>query len=149
VNRPGPQVPWALSDARTTFFTTFGGLAGIVLAWWGASGTGRLNKQVMWMVVGIVAVIGIGIGNFFWLLAGRRAVGGRRRALVDALDAATLQRSSPSHTGNGSATAKAPAHVTVAGTSRYHRPSCHLVRGKPATPVRDVKNLTACEMCQP
>jgi hypothetical protein len=142
-------VPWGLSDARTTFFTTFGGLAGLVMAWWGASGTGKLDRQVTWMVVGIAAVVVIGVGNFFWLLAGRRAVGVRRGMLLDALDAATP---SPASVLPGVVVAgRTTAHVTIAGSSRYHVPSCLLARGKAVAAVdaAATRDLVPCEMCRP
>lgn len=144
-------MPWALSDARTTFFTTFGGLAGLVLAWWGASGTGKLDGQVTWMVVGIVAVVVIGVGNFFWLLAGRRAVGVRRGVLLDALDAATPSSASAALRPGVAVSGRTAALVTIAGSTRYHLPSCLLVRGKSAAAVDadGARDLVPCEMCRP
>lgn len=146
----GATVPWALSDARTTFFTTFGGLAGLVLAWWGASGTGKLNRQVTWMVVGIIAVVVIGVGNFFWLLAGRRAVGVRRGVLLDALDVAVPSGSAALRPGVA-VSGRTAAFVAIAGSTRYHVASCLLVRGKPAAALdaEGTRDLVPCEMCRP
>lgn len=144
------QVPWALSDARTTFFTTAGGIAALVMAWWGASGTGKLDRQVTWMVVGVVAVVVIGVGNFFWLLAGRRAVGVRRNVLLEALDAALPQSTSAASIPGVVVAGRAASHVTIAGSPRYHVPSCLLVRGKATNSVDGAArhDLTPCEMCQ-
>ena len=145
---PRAQVPWALRDARALFFMTCGGLGALFLSWWAASGTGKLNRQITWMVVAILGIIVIGAGNFLWLLAGRRAVGVRRRRLLEgleALDAGALVA------GAEGASADVPMYVTVPGSARYHLPSCLLVRGKSASPVEGKKRRAAkpCEMCRP
>jgi hypothetical protein len=141
-------VPWGIRDARALFFMTCGGLGALFISWWAASGTGKLNRQITWMVVAIVAIVVIGAGNFLWLLAGRRAVGARRRRLLEGLenlDAGVLAA------GAGGALTDAPAFLAVAGTSRYHHPSCLLVRGKAASSVDPKKRrgLKPCEMCCP
>jgi hypothetical protein len=134
-------VPWGLADARTSFFTTVGGLGAVLVAWWGASGTGQLDRQTGWTVLGIAGIIVLGVGNAFWLLAGRRAVGTRRARLLDVLE--SLDAGRP-------AAAPGATLVAVAGSKRYHVDSCILVRGKP---VRTVKpsapgRRRPCEMCQ-
>src|SRR3989442_1667426 len=68
---PRPAVPWSLSDARTTFSTTAVGSGLLVWAWWGSSGTGKVADQTRWTVLGVIAVVVIGAGIFFWVSAGR------------------------------------------------------------------------------
>jgi hypothetical protein len=145
---PRAQVPWGIRDARALFFMTCGGFGALFISWWVASGTGKLDRQIAWMVVAIIGIVVIGAANFLWLLAGRRAVGARRRTLLEgleALDADVLAK------GGGAALTDAPVYVAVAGSTRYHRPSCLLVRGKAASPVDPKKrrNVTPCEMCLP
>jgi hypothetical protein len=143
VNADDAQVPWGLSDARTSFFTTAGGLGAVLLAWWGASGTGQLDRQTGWTVAGIVGIIVLGMGNAFWLLAGRRAVGARRARVLDMLESL----------GAGRPVGAAPsaAFVAVAGSNRYHVESCLLVRGKAVRAVRPSARgrRRPCEMCRP
>ncbi|MHB8467173.1 MAG: hypothetical protein ACYDH6_05615 [Acidimicrobiales bacterium] len=135
------QVPWGVSDARTIFFTTLGGFGALFVSWWGASGTARPNRQVTWIVVGIVAIVVIGVGNFFWLLAGRRAVGARQASVLGAIaDAPRAVR--PATPG--------ASLVAVDGSTRSHLPSCLLVRAKAVTAIdHPDPSLRPCEMCQP
>jgi len=142
----GP-VPWAISDARTVFFSTTVGLVAIFVAWWGASGSANLSRQVTWLIVGIGGIVFLGAGNFFWLLAGRRAVGARQARTLDAIVAAPF--SAPIST---SAPAEA-GYVALDGSRRFHVPSCLLVQGKATKPVNPGRRrgvpLQPCEMCRP
>jgi hypothetical protein len=137
-----------MRHARALFFMTCGGLGALFLSWWAASGTGKLNRQITWMFVAILGIVVIGAGNFLWLLAGRRAVGARRRTLLEgleALDADVLA------SGTDTTRDDAPIYLTIAGSTRYHLPSCLLVRGKAASSVDPKKRRGAkpCEMCRP
>jgi hypothetical protein len=144
---PRAQVPWGLRDARALFFLTCGGLGALFLSWWAASGTGKLNRQITWMVVAIAGIVVIGAGNFLWLLAGRRAVGARRRTLLERLEALDADVLSPTRDVVGPSS----TYVAVAGSARYHLPSCLLVRGKAVSPIDPKKRRGAkpCEMCLP
>jgi hypothetical protein len=141
------QVPWGIGHARALLFMTSGGLAAVFISWWGASGTGKQNRQITWIVVAILGIVLIGAANFVWLLAGRRAVGARRRVLLDALDGLGRGLAGAADTG-----APATTYVGVPGSSRYHLPSCLLVRDKAAVQAVDIRKRTSarpCEMCRP
>lgn len=148
---PRAGVPWTLGDLRSTFLTTTLGLSMLLVAWWGSSGTGELDRQVTWSAVAIAAVIGIGLGNFFWLLAGRRAVALRQAELVERLEAAFGSAVAAS----GPDPAEEPTAATlvvVPGTRRFHRSACLLVQGKAgAGPAGNgpPSDLRPCEMCLP
>src|SRR5690606_10065879 len=97
-------------------------------------------------VVGILGIVTLGVGNFLWLLAGRRSVGGRRDDLLTVLegsDALPLASRDPSPAVDDV--------VAVAGTARFHRAGCLLVDGKAARAVPQERrgDLRPCEMCRP
>lgn len=139
---PDAHVPWVLSDARTSFLTTLGGVGAILLAWWGASGTGQLHRQTAWIVVGIVGIIVLGIGNAFWLLAGRRAVGTRQARVLGMLESL--------ETGQPAVSTPGAAFVSIARSDLYHVDSCLLVRGKRVQTVKPSSGRRRpCEMCRP
>ena len=141
-----PNVPWSMSEAGTAFSTTVLGAGLLAWAWWETSGTADLDRQTTWTIVGILALVVIASGSFYWLVSGRRAVRARRDRLADRLEDSILV------SGDGPAagtTAGAARRVAVTGTSRYHRPECLLVRGKETRAVTARTRLTACEMCEP
>lgn len=141
-------VPWTSSDATTAFVMTMLGAGAVSVAWWGASGTGRLDRQVMWTVVAVLGLIVIGVASFTWLLSGRRAVALRRENLLDDVDRFVSPfgvRTSTSVDGM--------RFLTIAGSQRYHREGCQLVRGKDAARLPGdgsaLDGLRPCEMCEP
>lgn len=142
---PGPSLPWSLSEARSALLTIIlgGGLMG--LAWWQSSGTGKLAEQSTWVGVGVVALAVIGAGNLLWVVSGRRAVRVRRDELVSGIEAlGVVAAARLADSGD-----EVVRRVAVAGTDRYHREGCLLVRDKRVKPVRSTGRLRPCEMCDP
>lgn len=148
-----PQsVPWVLSDIRTLFLLGAGGLLAIGASWWGASGTAGLETQVTWTIVSILGVVALGVGNFFWLLAGRRAVGVRRAEVLEEVGAHLgLDVAPDSGAPDDTVVTAATAYVVVPGTDRFHLAECLLVAGKAVTsPAElDMGSFRPCEMCRP
>jgi hypothetical protein len=135
-----------VTDLAVLYACTVGGLATLLVGWWGVSGTARLSHQVPWVVVGTAGLIVLGAGNGLWLLIGRRAVAERRRSLLGAFAAAPLTASTHR---NGAG----PKPVWATGMQRYHRPTCQLVAGK-ATRSSSISahhraGRQPCGMCQP
>ena len=115
--------PWVVPDLFRWFGLLGIGAAGLVVSWWGVSGTTRLSSLVTWVNVGVVAVVVSGLGNMTWLLQGRRAVAERRRRL---LSASSLAPSTPEPLmpyGDD-------VRVAVPGATRHHRAGCPAVAGK-------------------
>lgn len=142
---PGRTPPWSLADARTAFLPV--ALGGVVLGWtwWESSGTGKLDEQTTAVVFAVLGAAVCVAGCFAWVAAGRRAVHERRVVVIGALEL-ELERSP-----RGASVTADTEHdgvVGVAGTSRYHRPGCLLVRGKAVEPGA-TSGRTACEMCRP
>ena len=144
-----PALPWTLSDMRTMFLTTAAGIAAVLAGWWEASGVGRVDRQIGWIVLGIVGLIVTGIGNFFWLLAGRRTVALRRAQVLATMESDDGPLAAASE--RVAAAAEPSTLVAVKGSRRYHRPACLVVNGKAVHRVSDaeVARLQPCEMCGP
>ena len=144
-----PSVPWSQSDARTAFVATMVGVVLLAWAWWGSSGTGKLDQQTMWGTVSVFALALIGMGNLFWLISGRRAIRRRCDALAEQIGQATFTTAASA----APPSAGASVLVAVAGSDRYHRDTCLLVQGKDVRQVpergRGRDRLRPCEMCEP
>lgn len=156
-------MPWSLSEARTAFVTTAVGLGLLAWAWWQSSGTGNaqhareidalkgigMHDHATYTVVGVVAVMVIGIGSLSWVLSGRRAVQLRHDEIIGRIESATAVAA----TSSIGASADDIALVAVAGSQRYHRTFCLLVRGKHVRQVSSAggppNGLRPCEMCEP
>ena len=115
----------------------------VVVAWAGAADTAALHDQIGWLNLAVVGAVVGAAANASWLLAGRRAVGRRRRRLLadvgdpsPAADAATR----PEH-----------GWQWVPGTRRAHRDGCPLAAGKQAVEVDAARiaaeRLVRCELC--
>ena len=115
--------PWVVPDLFRWFGLLGIGAAGLVVSWWGVSGTAKLSGLVTWVNVGVVAVVVSGLGNMTWLLQGRRAVAERRRRLLSASSFAPSTPDLLMPYGDD-------VRVAVPGTTRHHRPGCAAVAGK-------------------
>ncbi len=139
---PG-SAPWRAPHLLLLAVTTGGGLLLVMASWVGASGSVELGHQVAWSNVGAAGVIVLGTGNVVWFLAGRRAVGELRRAML-----ANLRRD----LGDANDVA-APATELVASESmaRYHRAGCPLATGKSTVRASESEHRTAgrkpCGVC--
>jgi hypothetical protein len=141
--------PWSRSDARTAFSTGTVGLVILGWAWWEASGSADLDTQTGWLVVGVLGVIVVLKGLVSWLRGGWRAVRVRRAAVVRAFEAAGLVEAELRSGVEPFEIADDGSYVTVAGSKRFHRRDCLLVRGKPVSATAGGRSLRGCEMCKP
>jgi hypothetical protein len=119
----------------------------IFIGWWGSSDTASLSRQVLWLNVGVAGAIVGSAGIMAWLLAGRRAVGKRRRRVLP--DVAVYETAV-------AASQDTPNDAVVAGPrmTRYHRASCMLVARKPAVrrverKIGGTKAMRPCGVCRP
>jgi hypothetical protein len=113
------------------------GLTLIVTAWWTTSGARSIPQQLAWLNIGIAGLILGGLSNLFWLGEGRRVL--RRERISVPLKTRVRSTIPASH----------EQRVTVAGTLRYHRRGCVLVRGKAVTVSTGNGSIRACEVCRP
>lgn len=120
----------------------------LVVAWASASGTASLHQQVLWSVLGVMGLLTIGAAMLSLVSSGRRTVRVRRQRVVERLEQFLSHRSP----GSVDDVALGSALVQVAGSSRYHRDDCLLVRGRDVTHLAEVgatDGRSACEMCKP
>src|SRR5258706_3797968 len=89
--RPNQPYPWGVPDLFRWFGLLLLSAAGLVVAWWGISGTARTATQITWLNVGVAAVVVGGLGNMTWLLQGRRALALRRRAVLAGIPVGALR----------------------------------------------------------
>lgn len=132
--------PWVVPDLFRWFGLLGVAAVGLVIAWWGASGTADAARLILWANVGVGAVVVAGLGNMTWLLQGRRAVAARRQAILATVPARDEET-----------TADDGRRVAVAGMTRYHRPHCPAVAGKAVDTMRLVEHERAgrrpCGLC--
>ena len=142
---PDQPYPWLVPDLFRWFGLVLLGAVGLVVAWWGVSGTAKLSTQITWLNVGVAAVVVGGLGNMTWLLQGRRALALRRRAVLAGIPVAALRTSPPAYPES------APTRVAVPGATRYHREGCAAVAGKAAKSMTIDKHERAgrrpCGIC--
>lgn len=130
-----PSLAWRDGDIVTMAAMTLAGLIAIVVAWFGAGGSGNVTHQAMWLNL---AVAGFGIsalGNCLWLLRGRKAVGERRVSLIS-FETMDDEASAPEGGRDGRRPAATQPTASLelvrgAGMTLVHYRDCPLLVGKP------------------
>lgn len=122
-----------------------GGLAAIVLGYYGASGTLHVGLQMPYLLSG--GLLGLALVLFGCALLVVHALNRQARLLERLL----AQRSAPAPPPPAE-----PANglvVVPPGASMFHRPSCSLVEGKTARRLKIAtarrRGLAACPLCDP
>ncbi|MEW6471480.1 MAG: hypothetical protein AB1679_04340 [Actinomycetota bacterium] len=108
----------------------------------GAGAQDRLDRQLAWLNLAIVASIVSAGAQLLFLLHGWRSVAGLRRVVVDRRRAAredwvVYEPARPNDL------------ITVPGTPWWHRPSCLLVGDKPTVPAGRGSAQVPCPVCRP
>lgn len=147
------SVPWRLSDAAIVSVSTFIGLATVIFGWYGVSGTDRLSAQMEWADAAVGGALVAATGNVMWILSGRRAVGLRRAAQTDRLNAfVDAQAALPVVVDTQTAELMAlTGFVVLRGMTLYHRPDCRLVGGRRVTRFNpsNRRSRRPCGVCLP
>lgn len=148
----GAGLAWQDTDILLLVATALGGLIGITVAWFGASGSSDPAGQATWMSVGVAAFTTSATGNCLWLLRGRRAIGERRAGLIsfepDEADPPADPAGWPDEsTATGSRTTQFE-FVRAEGMNRVHVPDCPLLTGKSVVPAQ-LGDGEPCGVCQP
>jgi hypothetical protein len=140
--------PWRVADAQRVGVRLAIGLAGIVVAWAGASGTLTWRNQLIWTAVAAGAVLIAAGGAALWLLSGFGAIKVEQRDLKQKLYA-TL---SPESAGEIRTTDPGD-FLWAPGMTRFHGANCELIVGKPVQSLTSEdcrrRELYPCGMCQP
>jgi hypothetical protein len=134
----GPAGAWTRGNAAAATLLAAVSMAGIAIAWVGASDQTHLEDEVPWLVVGVIALAVGGVGASTWLGRGLRSIRAERLALRRRLIAMDV--------GRAAAAERSDIRVMAAGMTRLHRPDCEYVRGKS---VREVAPdaAGACVVC--
>ena len=141
-------LPWRVGDLLLLYATTTTGCVLVLASWFAVAGEVHLNDQVPWLNAGVAGVIVLGAGNLAWLLAGRRSIGALRRALLSSVAAGEAPAAS------APVAAASPGRL-VAGRAmtRFHRPDCLLVTGKPVRALsletHEKRGRRPCDVCRP
>lgn len=124
----------------------------LLLAWYRAADAVRVPDQLVWLNLGVVAVsIAVAVDAIV-VVAGRRALAVRRMALTvlvgEPRDGSPVTEDAQ-EAPDAEPDPMSPVVVDRPGTTRYHRPGCHLVAGKPVRTVEPTEPLHPCGMCRP
>lgn len=139
--------PWTPDQLAVVVAANTVGLGLILAGWWVGAGLGSAQHQLAWLNLCAVGLVVGGLANAWWLGLGHR--------VVSLAQAAVLPYPSTRGRWRGSAPAVAVPDELVVGAhmTRYHRPSCCLVSGKPVQGARRAEHerngLVACEVCAP
>lgn len=147
---PASTVPWRVGDLSVMAGANLIGLIGLLVAWFGGSGTVDVGSQLAWLRLGIAAVVVAGVGNAQWILAGMRAIGQRRREVLTRAPRAALR---PAVAVVGSQAGSADELVSGPQMTRYHRPECPAATGRrvEAAPLESHldESRRPCGICRP
>ena len=142
-----PGAAWDDRDIIRMTVTSGLGLAAIVGAWFGASGTTAVGRQAIWLEVATVGFAVSAAGWSLWLLRGRRAIGEKKAALIALTPTETEEPSTPRRSPRPAATMPLDL-VRAPGMARVHHPECPLVAGKTVEPAAPGDG-EPCQVCAP
>ena len=119
-----PPTPWDVASLRRFAEVELVGVVLLGVAWFGVSGTANQKREVVWIAVGILALVITGIAQAGLLLDALTKVRARRLAVL--IDAGALADARLAPVG----TAAASLRVAVVNGRHHHAPDCVFVLGK-------------------
>lgn len=138
--------PWRHGDALSLLTLNAVGLVLVLTGWYVAAGRLLLHDQVAGANIAVAGIIVAGAGNAVWLVAGRRALGLRRRTVARVVERRYRDRPRP-------VTEATATLVAAKGMTRYHRADCVFAAGRPVVARRrqthEAQGRTPCEVCRP
>lgn len=144
--QPLADSPWRRRDLTVLAVLHALALVGIVVCWFGSSGSVDFRDQTAWTALAALCAAVAASSGAAWLLRGLATISSTRRALREQIAALY---GGVAHSDRDGAPA-ADGFVTTDGMRRYHRPSCDVVRGKATRPAAAPGNedLLPCGMCR-
>ncbi len=134
-----PAGPWQTSERRRLQVGVTLAVVMLAVAWWGADAESETQDQLVFGVVGVLAVGVVAVTVLGWLTYGRRAVGLRMQMLLGQSEMVETP------------TSTVHAMVSVADTARFHLADCVMVVGKPVETrgreSHEAMGLVGCQMC--
>lgn len=146
--------PWQRREVVWPSARIFAGLIGLIVAYWGCSGTLDWTKQSWWVAIGSIALIVSMTGVAGFIKVGLRNLRHLERLMLGTARAQFAGAASAISADVRSAEqAGAAALVTVSGANLFHRADCLLITGKAVSGVNREDALAArletCGMCEP
>jgi hypothetical protein len=140
--------PWALRALLALVGVDLVVVGTVVTAWYQAAQLATPQEQIGWLdLAGVALLVGLG-AHTGWLVAGRRAVGSRSRAVERATDGVLSPLTAAGWQETGDELVVTGDRMTL-----FHRPGCPLVDGRPtealAATAALARGLAACAMCEP
>ncbi|MCU1594526.1 MAG: hypothetical protein JWO12_1918 [Frankiales bacterium] len=134
--------PWARNALLALAGCDLVVLLALAVAWRQASQLATPQQQMRWVdVAGAALLVGLGV-HVGWLVAGRRLVGQRSRALDGATTRVLLSLAPDLPT----------QVVTGASMTLFHLPACPMVAGRSTEPLSAAdavdRGLEPCAMCR-
>jgi hypothetical protein len=135
--------PWNRVDAvKATVLMAIGALVWFI-GWWEVSDRASMDRQIAPMNIAVVGLIVFGAGQASWYLAGRRAVGRRRRTLLG-LDTRRPVTVVSTSTVDG---------LFLGGGRFFHRPECAMITDRGWVPqpraAHERAGRVPCGVCKP
>jgi hypothetical protein len=142
------QGPWGLRVLLALVGVDLVVIGAVVTAWYQAAQLATPQEQIGWLdLAGVALLVGLG-AHTGWLVAGRRAVGSRSKAVAGAADGVL----SPLAV-DGVHDVADERVVTGERMTLFHRPVCPLVAGRDLEALEVsaalARGLGACAMCEP
>ncbi|MDT7549752.1 MAG: hypothetical protein QOE84_2146 [Actinomycetota bacterium] len=140
--------PWGLRALLALVGVDLIVVGTVVTAWYHAAQLATPQQQIGWMdLAGVALLVGLG-AHTGWLVAGRRAVGSRSRAVERATESVLSPLTVDTSQEIGDELVLTGDRMTL-----FHRPGCPLVEGRStealAARAALAKGLAACSMCEP
>jgi hypothetical protein len=140
VSRPPGVTPWQIADAVKAAGLIAVGAIVWFAGWYEVSDRAAMDEQIAPMNLAVVGVLLVGAGQASWFLAGRRAVGARRRALLGA-------------TAKPSPVAVVAGDLFAGGEQFFHQLDCAMVTDRGWMPTtrtdQELSGRTPCGVCAP
>jgi hypothetical protein len=143
------DIPWRVGDLLSVVLVNTIGFILILVGWYVAHNTTEPTRHVLATNIAVGGLVLANVAHVVWVLSGLREVGQLRRHLLDTHAALNAARNAPATT----AALDAGDLVATVEMTRYHRPTCPAVRGKPvralSAQAHADKGRRPCGICQP
>lgn len=145
---------WAKQDAVPCAILLTAGAVLWVIGWYNAAGEVSLDQQVVPLNLSVAGVLLATASFALWFLRGRRAIGARRRILIEARRSG-LRTDAVVEVASATLAPRSHSPVLVAGDglSRFHRSDCPLAAGRDwpraSATQHQGAGRVACGVCSP
>ena len=147
---PVGALPGGRATAWAVRLLLVGGAVAVTIAWFEASDTVHVDRQVDWSAGGVAGVAAITLASVLQVVAARQAVLVKLHQLVPVVDDAAVVTAPEAPPADVDSTQTLVAAPKMA---RYHRASCPLAAAKPVRAQKRADHEAAgrrpCGVCEP